>query len=1090
MRGITPPTPSIRINGDTSSSPPLPPLSPPKTSVSHFLVREESGHRSVTSLSSRSVPSVTEYASSEDSAKDTETVPSTNELAPRTPSQTTHFSQTDQIKDSESPLPPLPPPEQTHIPEAPSYEDLYDFSRFEPKPKVKLGPRPVTEKPRRQNAASVAAIPASIKPAPKKVEIPRPKSQGPVHAPPVILPTPPPIPMMPEYTPRPLSRGSVKSLPSHKSTAMTPDKIRLMKAVELRKRQMRKSNPPPEAPAVLLVTENAPKVPKIPVMADSRQNQLAEKEAESGAQAERHSQGDSKKADSGIEMNYDRPDRHEDPSPVTEEPATKNEKPFSLPDLPPAAPIIEQRKPPTLDTFRPSSYQHLDTPEMQYGPATPQELPKPPKIGDSLFSDSPTLGRKVQHDEQLDQRHKDEPEAMTSREFVASLPTVVMADGSLPQSASGQPVLSAKSSTADLGLDDKSSDEGLRLKDKENPARNARRVNSDLQKKRRGFVEPLHIDVGPGAPEDQDYWSDDDFMAELQSATLQQAKPISVAKSPAAPFFQRRPSANSMQSAHSVTSVKSVNIVHRSSSNPSQLERFSVVPDRLSPELPQAPTMANSFQSVSLPKTSELENSDPLVGPRRSPSGLTRHVSSDISRRIATLAEVSSREPSLHQSTSPSRPMTPDTSPNSSTAVQKPSLRSPPRSRATSITKQQRRTSGKTGVTPLVSPTFANENSYPVWNVRQDSSSQRDSVSVTARIVRPKSNATSDLASPPESAPLELQQSPIMINHNRAVPSPISIPPFPNPPAAKSDSAALLASQPSLSPTIARTSVEGTRQLHSASRRSFGRHRRPEPTEDAPPAPTSRTTSSSSLASNEEKEGTRTSRFFKRMSAMGHNKRKSIAQTMSSNSSPSSPLEHRGGSFARDKSDMPPSAVVGDLNVQFPDTLLWKRRWVEVDNSGYLVLSIPQAMDHQRGVARKFHLSEFKRPYAPDLDRQELPYSVLLDFVDGTTLQAACEDSMTQGQVLSSKHISLRACRTLLMTSQYCAPIIRPGPEREASTTMMDTRRTYHISHNCFSPHPLCRSPLSTQCTNVARRFEPRSPWHRHTLILYTPLHA
>lgn len=50
----------------------------------------------------------------------------------------------------------------------------------------------------------------------------------------------------------------------------------------------------------------------------------------------------------------------------------------------------------------------------------------------------------------------------------------------------------------------------------------------------------------------------------------------------------------------------------------------------------------------------------------------------------------------------------------------------------------------------------------------------------------------------------------------------------------------------------------------------------------------------------------------------------------------------------------PPRIEVGDLNVQFPDTLvsshviksghmlivlkLWKRRWIEIDDLGYLVL--------------------------------------------------------------------------------------------------------------------------------------------------------
>ena len=36
---------------------------------------------------------------------------------------------------------------------------------------------------------------------------------------------------------------------------------------------------------------------------------------------------------------------------------------------------------------------------------------------------------------------------------------------------------------------------------------------------------------------------------------------------------------------------------------------------------------------------------------------------------------------------------------------------------------------------------------------------------------------------------------------------------------------------------------------------------------------------------------------------------------------------------------------VGDVNVQFPDTLLWKRRHMELDGQGYLILERCQA-DH------------------------------------------------------------------------------------------------------------------------------------------------
>lgn len=80
---------------------------------------------------------------------------------------------------------------------------------------------------------------------------------------------------------------------------------------------------------------------------------------------------------------------------------------------------------------------------------------------------------------------------------------------------------------------------------------------------------------------------------------------------------------------------------------------------------------------------------------------------------------------------------------------------------------------------------------------------------------------------------------------------------------------------------------------------------------------------------------------------------------------------------------------------------LWKRRIVTIDDSGYLQFAIAQAMEIHKGVAlKKFALNDFKLPYVPDLDMQELPYSIMLEFHDGTTLQAACEDAMTQRQVL------------------------------------------------------------------------------------------
>ncbi|KAK6852079.1 hypothetical protein PG995_012204 [Apiospora arundinis] len=94
------------------------------------------------------------------------------------------------------------------------------------------------------------------------------------------------------------------------------------------------------------------------------------------------------------------------------------------------------------------------------------------------------------------------------------------------------------------------------------------------------------------------------------------------------------------------------------------------------------------------------------------------------------------------------------------------------------------------------------------------------------------------------------------------------------------------------------------------------------------------------------------------------------------------------------------STYMGDVNVQFPDNLLWKRRSMCLDSAGYLVLSAlqghaPAAKDRVVGTKR-YHMSDFRLPYIPDVEIQELPNSVVLDFVDGSGLQIACEDRSGQ----------------------------------------------------------------------------------------------
>jgi hypothetical protein len=100
--------------------------------------------------------------------------------------------------------------------------------------------------------------------------------------------------------------------------------------------------------------------------------------------------------------------------------------------------------------------------------------------------------------------------------------------------------------------------------------------------------------------------------------------------------------------------------------------------------------------------------------------------------------------------------------------------------------------------------------------------------------------------------------------------------------------------------------------------------------------------------------------------------------------------------------ELPAAVDIGEVNVQFPDTLLWKRRFIRVDSKGFLVLTPGNLDSSNRSMIKRYHLTEFKTPCLPDEDRQELPNSILLDFLDGSTLQCACESRQGQAFVLQS----------------------------------------------------------------------------------------
>lgn len=152
------------------------------------------------------------------------------------------------------------------------------------------------------------------------------------------------------------------------------------------------------------------------------------------------------------------------------------------------------------------------------------------------------------------------------------------------------------------------------------------------------------------------------------------------------------------------------------------------------------------------------------------------------------------------------------------------------------------------------------------------------------------------------------------------------------------------------------------------------------------------------------KDGNRASRFMRRLSSSLSPGRKQSTATISPTLAEENGADGERAPPARVMTAPAASptgttndAYMGDVNVQFPDTLLWKRRTLFLDSNGFLLLSAVQGVtSYREKQLKRYHLSEFKTPYAPEIEVQELPNSVCLDFVSGSGLQIAFQDRAGQ----------------------------------------------------------------------------------------------
>lgn len=461
---------------------------------------------------------------------------------------------------------------------------------------------------------------------------------------------------------------------------------------------------------------------------------------------------------------------------------------------------------------------------------------------------------------------------------------------------------------------------------------------TERREKRKPYLEPIQVPT-PEYSDEDNLLSDDSFMEELKSATVQEAKPVSVGS----PVF---PDNGDEQSPSPETWVN-----NRAVSNPSAAVN----------------TQSANLQAVAGGRSVSSTYLETASGPK-SPALVARkvNVSSGISSRIKALEKFTGNRDVPATATPPN--MAGSHSVQSfETFRKRASISQPPGSLNSPAVSRSASTSRPTSQ----AANLTRDDSQSSLNGTQTTSS----VSVTARIVRDADGGSPDN---------QLQASPLTVEHE--------------------------ISEVPVSPNLTAESVTDDREKRSMSTSSAG----------SGAATIQRSESRMSVSSKgegEDKKGSRTSRLLNRMSSITSNSRKSLLGAMS----PSGSTKGEEAITTPEKSPEPeatpapapapevPAIEIGEVNVQFPDTLLWKRRFVRIDDKGYLVLTPANVDSTGRNLTKKYHLTEFRTPCIPDEDCQELPNSIVLDFFDGSTLQCACESRQGQASVLESKlsHLTL-----------------------------------------------------------------------------------
>ncbi|KAE8374073.1 hypothetical protein BDV26DRAFT_284583 [Aspergillus bertholletiae] len=824
----------------------------------------------------------------------------------------------------------------------PSLKDLERTGVY--KPKVKLGPRPSVDESGRPRTAGnlsrnaeqrpVASLPAGMRSSSLRRSNPssaRPRSQGSTVASMSGRTVPPVPPLLVPPLSMPISRPKLspgaKSLSALSSSGTSQERERLMKALQLRKTQMEKK-----------AQEGKKSHRGVEERREPQFDPTEDKENISHTH-EKRVQADESKA-SALEHNK---------GPLSETQPTVVREPVEPPDehiKTVSNTVISETSAEILDNAKEHSKadhcQAVQTVSMPRDDVVDGDLTKSIDQETKSGPGSPSAGEEVP----LEDRSLNIPD----EEIAAPSPptdnplapveqeTDATAEFALPLSI---PILSSPDSRTSLTSDSPPTHEPP-VTETQNDLTPELSVTEqqdvDTRKeKRRPHLEPIQVPTPDYS--DDDNLSDDSFMEELKSATLEEAKPISVGNSPLSPGYANNGNDRSPPDAWKNS---------RAVSNPTAIGR-------------QPPNIHALAVGRSVSTSYNEADSTVLVAKKI-------NVSSGISKRIAALEKFSSRadaQPSPNQNlTAPSSASFEALRKRASVSLNG-NTDSAPGSRHGSFTPES----------------FSRAASVRRPDSQSSASVKRaNSVSVTARIVRDSNTTPGDSkADAPESNVLNLQASPLIVEHdNGDPPAPDS---SPEPAASRSKernmSTSSVGSGDQSPPAPLMPRPESRISISSSKNESASK-----PVADAPLSP-------------EGKKESRTSRLLRRMSSITSSSRKSPFSLLS-------PVVKEESTPLDTGVEVAQAVNIGEVNVQFPDTLLWKRRFVRVDEKGYLVLTPGNIDSSNRNMVKRYHLSEFRTPALPDEDRQELPNSILLDFLDGSTLQCACESRQGQAFVLQT----------------------------------------------------------------------------------------